>query len=97
MSERIPPPTGVVSGPLMPMRCSRKASTVSSGSQSPVSLKAFSPASTSFQAIVRAVLGGGGVEDEARCRPDVDAGAVALDEGDDGLVGDLQGRRRDPW
>ena len=35
----------------MPMRCSRKASTVSSGSQSPVSLKAFSPARTSFQAI----------------------------------------------
>ena len=33
----------------MPMRWSRKASTVASGSQSPVSLKAFSPARTSFQ------------------------------------------------
>ena len=30
-SERIPPPTGVVSGPLMPTRYLRKASTVSSG------------------------------------------------------------------
>ena len=37
-----------------------------------------------------AVLGGGGVEDELGGRPDVDAGAVALDEGDDGLVGDDQ-------
>src|SRR5580692_8588217 len=46
----MPPPTGVVSGPLIPMRCSRKAATVSSGSQSPVSSKAFCPASTSFQA-----------------------------------------------
>ena len=34
----------------MPIRCSRKAVTVSSGSHSPVSLKAFSPARTSFQA-----------------------------------------------
>src|SRR5438094_10065826 len=47
----MPPPTGVVSGPLMPMRYSANVSTVSSGSQLPVSLKAFSPASTSFQAI----------------------------------------------
>ncbi len=48
----MPPPTGVVSGPLMPIRWSRKASTVSSGSQSPVSLKAFSPARTSSQETV---------------------------------------------
>ena len=34
---RKPSPTGVVSGPLMPMRWLRKASTVSSGSHSPVS------------------------------------------------------------
>src|SRR5258708_6251233 len=32
-NERIPPPTGVVNGPLMPTRYSLKASTVSSGSQ----------------------------------------------------------------
>ena len=31
--ERMPPPTGVVSGPLIPTRNSRSASTVSSGSQ----------------------------------------------------------------
>ena len=43
-SERMPPPTGVVSGPLMPMRYSRKASTVSSGSQLLNLVKAFSPA-----------------------------------------------------
>ena len=47
----MPPPTGVVSGPLMPTRCSSNAVTVSSGSQLPVSLYAFSPASTSFHAI----------------------------------------------
>src|SRR4051795_7919537 len=47
----MPPPTGVVSGPLMPMRYSRNVSTVSCGSQSPVSSNAFWPASTSFQAI----------------------------------------------
>ncbi len=47
----MPPPTGVVSGPLIPIRYSLKVSTVSSGSQLPVSSKAFWPASTSFHAI----------------------------------------------
>ena len=47
---RKPPPMGVVSGPLMPIRWVRNDSTVASGSQSPVSLKAFSPARTSFHA-----------------------------------------------
>src|SRR5436190_9284945 len=47
----MPPPTGVVSGPLMPMRYSWKVLTVSSGSQLPVWLKAFSPARTSRHAI----------------------------------------------
>src|SRR5882672_6994483 len=47
----MPPPTGVVSGPLMPIRYSRNVSTVSSGSQEPVASNAFCPASTSFQAI----------------------------------------------
>src|ERR1700722_5733773 len=49
----MPPPMGVVSGPLIPMRCERKVSTVSSGSQLPVSSKAFCPANTSFQATER--------------------------------------------
>src|SRR5215211_6140303 len=42
---------GVVSGPLIPIRYSPNVSTVSCGSQSPVALNAFSPASTSFHAI----------------------------------------------
>ena len=49
----MPPPIGVVSGPLMPTRCVRNASSVSSGSQLPVWLKAFSPASTSLHWILR--------------------------------------------
>ena len=52
-NERIPPPTGVVSGPLMPTRNSRKASTVSSGSQLLKRLKLSSPAKTSIQEILR--------------------------------------------
>ena len=40
----------------MPIRYSLKTSTVSWGSQSPVSLKAFSPASTSFHSMVRPYL-----------------------------------------
>ena len=51
LSDRIPPPTGVVSGPLMDTRPERIASSVASGSHSPVALNAFSPARTSFQAI----------------------------------------------
>src|SRR5947208_168107 len=49
----MPPPTGVVSGPLMATRRSRIASTDSSGSQSLNWLKAFSPAKISNQAIWR--------------------------------------------
>ena len=84
---------GVVSGPLMPTRYSRKASTVSSGSQLPNCLKAFSPAKTSIQAIFRRAAVGlrdRGVEDAHAGAPDVGPGAVALDERDDGLVRDLQ-------
>src|SRR5215470_7615317 len=47
----MPPPMGVVSGPLMPTRYLRNASTVSSGSQLLNFLKLFSPAKTSIQAI----------------------------------------------
>ncbi len=50
---RIPPPTGVVRGPLMPTRCSRNASSVSDGSQSPVSRNAFSPARTGTHSTLR--------------------------------------------
>ena len=49
----MPPPTGVESGPLMPTRYFRNASSVSAGIHSLVWLKAFSPASTSNQAILR--------------------------------------------
>ena len=52
-SERMPPPTGVVSGPLIETRNSSNASTVSCGSQSPVFACAFSPANTSIHAIFR--------------------------------------------
>src|SRR5713101_2979092 len=53
LRDRIPPPTGVVSGPLIATRCVRMASSVASGSQVPTCLKAFSPASTSSQSISR--------------------------------------------
>src|SRR5688500_10621420 len=51
--ERIPPPTGVVSGPLIETRNSCMASTDSWGSQSLNLLNDFSPANTSIQAIRR--------------------------------------------
>ena len=44
LSERMPPPTGVVSGPLIETRYSFMTSMVSSGSHEPVRLLAFSPA-----------------------------------------------------
>ena len=52
-SERIPPPTGVVSGPLSETRKSRAASTVSFGSHCLNVLNAFSPAKTSNHATRR--------------------------------------------
>ena len=52
-SDRIPPPTGVVNGPLIETRYSFMTSMVSSGSQEPVRLFAFSPANTSIQWILR--------------------------------------------
>src|SRR6185437_7065149 len=53
LSERMPPPTGVVSGPLIETRNSCIASTVSWGSQSWNRVNAFSPANTSIQATRR--------------------------------------------
>ena len=52
-SERNPPPTGVVRGPLMPTRFLSIAASVSSGSQLLSRSLAFSPASTSSHAIRR--------------------------------------------
>ena len=52
-SDLIPPPTGVVSGPLIPTRYSLNASTVSSGSQLSNLFFAVSPANTSNQATFR--------------------------------------------
>ncbi len=49
----MPPPMGVVSGPLMPIRYFLNAATVSSGSQLLNCLNAFSPAYTSYHAILR--------------------------------------------
>ena len=82
----------------MPMRCERKVSTVSSGNQLPVSLKAFSPAKTSFHSMRLAVLLGRSIKHQPGRRPDVDASAITLDERDDWLVRDLKcafGRLRD--
>src|SRR5882762_236662 len=53
LSERMPPPTGVVSGPLIEIRKSRTASTVSSGNHCLNALNAFSPANTSNHATRR--------------------------------------------
>src|SRR6185312_10395946 len=53
LSDRMPPPTGVVSGPLIETRNSCIASTVPCGSQSWNRVNAFSPANTSIQATRR--------------------------------------------
>jgi len=52
-SERMPPPTGVVSGPLIETTYSFSTASVSSGSQTsgPYTLVAFSPAKISIQLI----------------------------------------------
>jgi hypothetical protein len=57
---------GVVSGPLMPTRYSRSASSVASGSQSPVASNAFSPAAPPSRRSALAAVGlfDHGVEDE---------------------------------
>ena len=49
----MPPPTGVVSGPLIETRPVRIESSVDSGNHSPVLLNAFSPARVSTHVISR--------------------------------------------
>src|SRR5690606_6646404 len=56
LRDRIPPPTGVVSGPLIPTRYFLNASIVSSGIQLFTFLNDFSPARTSFHWIDRLPL-----------------------------------------
>ena len=51
LRERIPPPTGVVRGPLIETKPELMASSVASGNHSPVFLNAFSPASVSTHTI----------------------------------------------
>ncbi len=86
----MPPPTGVVSGPLMATRNSRMALTVSSGSQFlKLGLGFF--AGENFvpgdRALAVVGLFNGGVEHAHGGFPDVAAGAVAFNEGNDGVVG----------
>ena len=70
------------------------SSTVSSGSQSPVCVERLLAGEHLLPLDRLAVLGRGRVEHELGGGPDVDAGAVALDEGDDRLVGDVEADRR---
>ncbi len=86
----MPPPIGVVSGPLMPMRYSRNASTVSSGSQLAGLVERLLAREHLLPLDRLAVLRRRRVDHELRGGPDVDAGAVTLDEGDDRLVGDVE-------
>ena len=89
----MPPPTGVVSGPLMETRRSRAAATESSGSQVLNWRNAFSPAKISNQldgALAAIGLFDRGVEDALRRLPDVAAGAVAFNERNDGIVGNRE-------
>ena len=77
----MPPPTGVVSGPLMPTSSSRKASSVSSGSQLPILSNDFWPASTSLPndlPLAAVGLRDRGVEHALAGPPNVGPGAVAL-------------------
>ena len=89
----MPPPTGVVSGPLMPTRYFLKASSVSSGSQLSKSFLDFLagvdlvPGDLLLAAVL---LGHRRVEHAHRGAPDVAAGAVAFDERNDRMIGHFQ-------
>ena len=85
----MPPPIGVVSGPLIPTRAERNLSTVSSGSQLLVLLPRLLAREHLVPADLAAAVVGlldGGVEHAHRRLPDVAPGAVALDEGDRRVV-----------
>ena len=92
LSDRIPPPTGVVRGPLMEIRRSRAALTESSGSQllriakRPSRRQDFKPLHRPAAAVG---LFHRGIEDPLRGTPDVAARAVAFDKRDDGMVRNL--------
>ncbi len=70
---------------------------VSWGSQSPVSLNAFSPASTSIHSMDLPCLAAAASSTSSGRRPDVDPRAVALDEGDDRVDRAPTGCRRRSW
>ena len=89
----MPPPIGVVSGPLIETRYSRQAATVSSGSQvfdELVRLLAGVDLLPLDLALAAVGLLHGRVEYAHARAPDVGTGAVALDEGNDRMVGNLQ-------
>ena len=86
----MPPPIGVVSGPLMPMRYSRNAVDGLLGQPVAGLVERLLAGEHLLPRDRLAVLRRRGVEHELRRGPDVDAGAVALDEGDDRLVGDVE-------
>ena len=101
-SERMPPPTGVVIGPLMETENAWRASSVSSGSHSPSPVQGkrllprvdLHPRDGTASAVAPPHRG---VDHVDHHRRDVDADAVALDEGDDRTVGDVQAAvLRDP-
>src|SRR5215813_5940911 len=82
LSDRMPPPTGVVRGPLIPTRNSPKASTVSSGSQVLNWLCDLSLAAVNlFDCVVEHVL---------RCAPNIGTGAIAFDKRDNRTIGHIQ-------
>ena len=89
----MPPPTGVVNGPLMATTNSAMALTESSVSHSPNWLNAFSPAKISYQTMRRlpaVCLLDCGIEDALGCSPDVAAGAVAFDKRNDRAIGHIE-------
>ena len=82
----MPPPTGVVSGPLMPTRSSRNASSVSSGSQLPDLVERLLPGEHFLPndlPLAAVGLRDRRVEHALARPPDIGPGAVAFDERND--------------
>ena len=89
----MPPPTGVVSGPLMETRNSLQRLERLLGQPLAVlrvRLLAGEDLHPGDLPLAAVRLLDRGVEHAHRRAPDVGAGAVALDEGDDGIVGDVE-------